>query len=131
MSSLQSSAQFSEGAEKLYRLTSTFATIARLYVDSKNQEWNPQDAAITNNITDSAGVPPWGEFDPYLNALGFGPLEGYGTNTTGPVGPSDFRNDAVGDQGMGAGTVSLGDWFSGNQHVMGLLEDDLSYLHQI
>lgn len=66
---------------------------------------------------------PWGNFGelgPYLNALGFG----------GGVcmGDDGMQPQVNGEFAMSDGATSLEDWFSGTQHVLGLLEEDLSFI---
>lgn len=67
------------------------------------------------------------EFEGYLAALGLAPglpaeaEGGFGGEVPGAV----FGEDGmVNPQGVG-GSLQLGNWFSGNQYMMGLLEEDL------
>jgi hypothetical protein len=62
------------------------------------------------------------EFDTYLSALGLAPASGVGGSrwNTAP-------SDSLAENGMAGGMpqTQLGSWFSGNQHMMGLLEEDM------
>jgi len=55
------------------------------------------------------------EFDVYLSALGFPPAE----YSAQGVDTSDMSQPSL-------QTAQLGNWFSGSQYMMGLLEEDLS-----
>lgn len=151
--SLQPTCAVSEGIEKLHRLFSVLYNVAMLYVEAKSKAAQQQD-------TDMA--PIGNEFDVYLSALGFMPvddasgLSAAGTHggmtgaTTSPTsaGGAEPAGAAVGGNGGGGGrfaaatganhanavamqhqTNQLGDWFSGNRYMMGLLEEDLSQFH--
>lgn len=92
----------SEPVEKLHQLCSMLCNVATLYVESKSQQSNERGP-----IND--------EFDVYLSALGFPPTEypAQGMDT------SDMSQPTL-------QTAQLGNWFSGSQYMMGLLEEDLS-----
>lgn len=77
------------------------------------------------------------EFEGYLAALGLAPglgnmtpaagmaVEGVGTGGYAEGVPGQMFGDGGMDgQAMGGG-LQLGNWFSGNQYMMGLLEEDL------
>lgn len=153
--SLQPTCAVSEGIEKLHRLFSVLYNVAMLYVEAKSKA-QQQD-------TDMA--PIGNEFDMYLSALGFMPVDdtsgvpataaahGMAGTTTSPTNASGTDSGgpggAAGTAGAGGGagrfatantananamavqhqTNQLGDWFSGNRYMMGLLEEDLSQFH--
>lgn len=80
-----------------------------------------------------------GEFEPYLNALGMAaPGGGYGDMAMGEVANIEGQNEVNGgggagypDVGGGDGAASLEHWFAGAQHLMGLLEEDLSFIQTL
>lgn len=114
---LQSASEASEAASNFYRLCHIFVQVATLYVEAKTRAEAIANAAVTNATNEDAGMVdmPWGEFDEYLNALGVGPAtyqEGTDLGLAPALDPS----------------TSLENWFQGNQYMMGLLEQDLSYL---
>lgn len=76
--------------------------VATLYVEGKSQQSEERD-------------PVNDEFDVYLSALGFPPTEcpAQGMDT-GEMSQPTLQ------------TAQLGNWFSGSQYMMGLLEEDLS-----
>lgn len=141
MSSLHPICPLSEAIDKLYRLCHVLGTIARLYVEAKTQAQYQEDRHLA-----SVGE----EFDAYLSALGLAPglsmaapaaVEG-GARGAGPgVGEptTAFTGQGPGPAVFGDGTglvsqdssaamnqtMQLGNWFSGNQYMMGLLEEDL------
>lgn len=103
--SLQASCQISAAIDKLHQLSKVLYNVALLYVEAKTQQSRDQDM-----------VPVGNEFDMYLNQLGFMPMDDQAM--AGGVG-GDLTRDML-------QTVQLGDWFSGGNHIMGLLEEDLS-----
>lgn len=137
--SLQPTCSVSEGVEKLHRLFSVLYNVASLYLEAKSKA-QQQD-------TDMA--PIGNEFDVYLSALGFMPVDdtsGIGSSAATPHGlptasPASGSGDASGGGRFTAAntnanvmaahhqTSQLGDWFSGNRYMMGLLEEDLSQFH--
>lgn len=146
INSLQPTCTMSEGIEKLHRLFSVLYNVAMLYVEAKSKANQHQD-------TDMA--PIGNEFDVYLSALGFMPVDdptgglaaaaaaaggGVGAGPGGPLtasptsptnGPGDgsrFSMNAAHAMAVQQ-TNQLGDWFSGNRYMMGLLEEDLSQFH--
>lgn len=91
-------------------------------------------------------APIGNEFDVYLSALGFMPVDEPGGAGTLPpaAAPLASPTSAEGTGRFGAGAMALqqqqqqqqqqqanqlGDWFSGNRYMMGLLEEDLSQFH--
>lgn len=80
--------------------------VALLYVEAKTQQTMDQDM-----------VPVGNEFDLYLSQLGFMPMDENMAETANAGG--DLTRNLL-------QTAQLGDWFSGGNHVMGLVEEDLS-----
>jgi hypothetical protein len=93
--------------EKFCRLSKVLYQIATLYVEAKAQahEQLDQDMSMIGN-----------DFDMYLGQLGFFPSQQQNPSHD-MVMPGDIPADQASTQ--------LGDWFSGNSHIMGLLEVDL------
>jgi hypothetical protein len=91
--------------EKFYRLCKVLCQVATLYVEAKaqDQEQHDQDMSMVGN-----------DFDMYLSQLGF--------VSSAQHNPSD---DAGGNAAMNQSSTQLGDWFSGNSYIMGLMEEDL------
>lgn len=136
----------SKPAYKVSRLASVFVDVARIYVDLKEQEaakvatagGSPSVGAVglysdqqqsgqdvhlkrqqsEQNRPDLATESPndYTRFDPFLDALGFA------DQSTSMIDATAVHTWDIG------GTESIGNWFTGQQHIMGLLEDDLSYL---
>lgn len=120
--SLEVAKDVSPSVGQLHHLCQVLYNIALLYIEAKAQEPVDQDMAPLGN-----------EFDMYLSQLGFMP------NTTSPAaaGTADHTMMNATDLGGGGGidgqarsmaqtTQQLGDWFSGNNYMLGLLEEDLS-----
>ncbi|GMG29669.1 unnamed protein product [Aspergillus oryzae] len=125
VNSLQPNCSLSEAVAKMHRLCQVLSNVARLYVEAKAQ-------AQTQENEDLASVGQ--EFDVYLSALGLAPTQAEAGDVrwNGPVpvpGPIP-QGLAEGAEGQGFQNTmpptTLGSWFSGNQHMMGLLEEDLS-----
>ena len=134
--SLEPICSLSEAIDKLYRLCNVLFTIAELYVEAKAQNMNAQ---TPDEQLASMGQ----EFEGYLAALGLAPglgtmppgsapaagigAEGVGTGGYGEGVPGAMFGEGGGLEGqaMGGGGLQLGNWFSGNQYMMGLLEEDL------
>ncbi|XXH02256.1 hypothetical protein Hte_008625 [Hypoxylon texense] len=100
--SLEATSPLSHSIHKLHQLCQVLYNIAQLYIEAKAQQPVDQDM-----------VPVGNEFNMYLSQLGFMPTD----DTMG--------NFEVGSESM-AQTSQLGDWFSGNNYMLGLLEEDLS-----
>ncbi|EFQ26850.1 fungal specific transcription factor domain-containing protein [Colletotrichum graminicola M1.001] len=102
VASLRPACGLSEPVEKLHQLCSMLCNVATLYMESKSQQ--SEERGPIND-----------EFDVYLSALGFPPAEypAQGMDTSDMSQPS-------------LQTAQLGNWFSGSQYMMGLLEEDLS-----
>lgn len=101
VASLRPACALSEPVEKLHQLCQMLCNVATLYIETKAQQ--PEERGHTND-----------EFDVYLSALGFPPTE-YPAQVmeTGDMGQPSVQ------------TAQLGNWFSGSQYMMGLLEEDL------
>lgn len=122
--------------------------VAMLYVEAKRNTGGPHSSQDTDM------APIGNEFDVYLSALGFMPVDeavggdvggvvgGAGTgglpppalaSPTGAEGGGTFPTGAMAvqqqQQQQQQQTNQLGDWFSGNRYMMGLLEEDLSQFH--
>ncbi|SPQ19847.1 f63a4906-a6fb-4e30-a403-60ac7174ad3a [Thermothielavioides terrestris] len=109
--SLQPACAVSEAVAKLHRICQVLHNVASLYVKAKAQrQQDPQQrdqdmAMVGDNI------------DMYLSQLGFMPQ----------VDPAFGGEGDLPAAGFAAGQASeLGNWFSGNTHILGLLEEDLS-----
>ncbi|KAM0323187.1 hypothetical protein ACHAQA_009037 [Verticillium albo-atrum] len=103
--SLGGASSISEPVQKLQRLCQVLCNVAMTYVEAKAQQPAADQAPINE------------EFDMYLRALGFPPNELLTTSTgveAGAAGQTTIQSE------------QLGNWFSGNQQMMGLLEEDLS-----
>jgi hypothetical protein len=110
----------SQPAQKVSRIASVFVSVATVYIESKEQEARNQQPAppIVQRDTDTGvyqqttvyPMPAWAPIDPLLYVLGF--AEDSSLNMDGAFGAN----------------ANSQNWFNGNQHIMGLLEDDLSYL---
>ncbi|KAL9071511.1 MAG: hypothetical protein Q9157_005439 [Trypethelium eluteriae] len=115
----------SHSAHKVSRLASVFVNVATVYIESREQEARSariepqkttpptaQDYTSTEiyQQTTANPMPAWAPMDTFLHALGF--AEDPSLDMEGPAGAN----------------ANLENWFNGNQHIMGLLEDDLSYL---
>lgn len=123
VATLQSSADLSEGVDKLYRLCSVFYQVAKLYIESKLKLDRAHPTETPVNPTDTQGDVPMhagGEFDPYLNALGLDPSGGFANMPP--------QGDATMEEYEPRPSASLGNWFTGNLNMLGLLEVDLTDL---
>ncbi|KAI3112635.1 transcriptional regulator family: Fungal Specific TF [Penicillium roqueforti] len=147
IASLQPLSTFSQSVDRLHTLCSVLGTVARLYYEANTRT---QTAADQDQDLIEVGQ----EFDVYLSALGLAPTnpmnppnsgafqmgnsQGY-FQTDNPgmhVSSADISEQNGGGfsaldpsqvQGQDSGTAAqLGNWFWGNQYMMGLLEEDLS-----
>lgn len=121
----------SETIANLHRLCQVLCSVAKLYVEAKAQAARGQSSSSGGDeVLASVGQ----EFDVYLSALGLAPPgvgvgfgdsvdSGGGAGADGSGGMSDVMMDGGVSQ-----TTQLGNWFSGNQYMMGLLEEDLSLI---
>ncbi|KAM0509676.1 hypothetical protein ACHAPB_001025 [Verticillium nonalfalfae] len=103
--SLGGPSPISEPVQKLHRLCQALYNVALTYVEAKAQQPAANQAPINE------------EFDMYLSALGFPPNELLAPGTGVEAGAA--AQTAVQSE-------QLANWFSGNQQMMGLLEEDLS-----
>ncbi|KAF2839200.1 hypothetical protein M501DRAFT_1016280 [Patellaria atrata CBS 101060] len=135
--SLVPAIRISEAAEKLHKLCSVFLQVAKLHVEGSAPLRN-QDEILMAQLhqqvegTGFSTVQPgqFDQFNPYLDALGLAParstVNGLAQTTAEPLTTQqqeDWDTEML--------SSSLGDWFSGNQYIIGLLEDDLSYLQPL
>ncbi|KAJ5176882.1 uncharacterized protein N7482_002759 [Penicillium canariense] len=138
VASLRPLCRFSQSIDRLHNLCSVLGTVARLYVEAKTLKQAGEDQSLA-----SVGQ----EFDTYLSALGLAPGNAMANNswralptdvssmTTGIADPSlqasGFGVPAPQSQGQEPSmaemsqAAQLGNWFSGNQYMMGLLEEDM------
>jgi hypothetical protein len=88
-----------------------FYRIAKLYVDAKSAQQHNENQTSPIVIQGSAGSTPYSgtadlnALNPYMNAIGF-----------------------AGDPMLDLNTelsADVGDWFTGNQFVMGLMDNDM------
>ncbi|KAL9093860.1 MAG: hypothetical protein Q9165_003783 [Trypethelium subeluteriae] len=115
----------SHAAHKVSKLASVFVNVATVYIESREQEVRsariePQETAppTTQDYTSTDiyqqmtadQMPAWAPMDTFLQALGFA------------------EDPSLNMDGTASTNANLENWFNGNQHIMGLLEDDLSYL---
>ncbi|KAL2140329.1 hypothetical protein VTI28DRAFT_3973 [Corynascus sepedonium] len=124
--SLQPVCAASEAVAKFHRICQVLHNVASLCIRAKAQRrQNPHDrdhdmAMVGDNI------------DMYLSQLGFMPqFGGAGNPLAGGAASGQFGGSDGGDMpGVGFAAASqaseLGNWFSGNTHILGLLEEDLS-----
>lgn len=148
LASLHPLITFSQSIHRLHNLCSVLVTVARLYFEA-----NTRSQTTANEDQDLSQVGQ--EFDVYLSALGLAPTNPMNPMGSGnvPIGHMQgyFRTDTPGvdvnsaalsqpqmsgfpasadasqAQGVDSGAAAqLGNWFWGNQYMMGLLEHDLS-----
>jgi hypothetical protein len=114
-----------EGIAKFHRVCQVLYNVASLCVRAKKAQrgmdplrQEDQDMAMVGN-----------NIDMYLSQLGFMPQFGGGGGGQPMPGDAQFGS-AEGElpsPGFNAAQGSeLGNWFSGNTHILGLLEEDLS-----
>ncbi|KAL4929699.1 putative C6 transcription factor [Aspergillus undulatus] len=126
--SLKPNCSLSTAISKLHRLCQALSNVARLYIEARIQAQTQEDQALA-----SVGH----EFDTYLSALGFAPPADGGDarwaaapGTTTMPGEMSYPGTAaqsISGPHMPQGHMTqLGNWFSGNQYMLGLLEEDLS-----
>ena len=108
---------WSESAQKLHRLCQVMCSIARYYVEAKQQ----QEA--------NESMRPIGdEFEMYLGELGFMNVD----QMAGPVDDSVGPGDPYAQQPPGASPpAQVVDWFSSNRNMLGLMEEDLREIYPI
>ncbi|KAL6233937.1 hypothetical protein BDW75DRAFT_176375 [Aspergillus navahoensis] len=108
----------------LHRLCQVLSNVARLYVEAKAQAQTQENQALA-----SVGH----EVNTYLSALGLAPSDVGDARWAGPVpgtttsGEMNYpATQSFGPSIPQTQMTQLGSWFSGNQYMMGLLEEDLS-----
>jgi hypothetical protein len=123
--SLQPVCEASEAVAKLHRICQVLYNVASLCIRAKSaqRQQDPQQrdedmAMVGSNI------------DIYLSQLGFiPPPPQFGGHPPMPGAPP-FADGGEGDVPIAEFNASqateLGNWFSGNTHILGLLEEDLS-----
>lgn len=145
IASLHALCSISQSVDRLHNICSVFGTVARLYVEAKTRNKAGENAGLT-----SVGQ----EFEVYLSALGLAPGNSI-TNGQGFFQPDAMLATQIGvpesatpmtelagpvmqPQGQGQGAMpeaemiqaaQLGNWFYGNQYMMGLLEEDLVHFN--
>ncbi|KAK4040384.1 hypothetical protein C8A01DRAFT_46280 [Parachaetomium inaequale] len=119
--SLQPVCAAAEAVAKLHRICQVLHNVASLCIRAKAQrQQDPQHrdqdmAMVGDNI------------DMYLSQLGFMPQPQFGGGHPMQGGAAQFGEGEMPGAGFGGGQASeLGNWFSGNTHILGLLEEDLS-----
>jgi hypothetical protein len=119
VTSLESGRATISAVDKLYRLCQMLYNVAVLYIEAKSKQ--QQDADM---------VPLGNDVDMYLNALGLVPST---LSMNMPAGLADGSSSVGFDGGLPSAelsqvqTAQLGDWFSGNRYMMGLMEEDLPF----
>ncbi|KXX75460.1 Protein STB5 [Madurella mycetomatis] len=123
--SLQPMRAESEGVEKLHRICHVLHDVASLCVRARAQR--QQDPQLQDHDITMVG----NNIDMYLSRLGFMPQ--YNQPMQPGATPAPFASGGDAGAGMPAAEFNanwqanqLGNWFSGNTHIMGLLEEDLS-----
>ncbi|KAI5861042.1 fungal-specific transcription factor domain-containing protein [Durotheca rogersii] len=111
--SLETACDVSSSIKKLHQLCRVLYNVAQVYIEAKAQL--PVDQGM---------VPVGNEFNMYLSQLGFIPVD---ETMTGNIDLSGVDDQA---RSM-AQSAYLGDWFSGNNYMLGLLEEDLSGINPL
>ncbi|KAL5906764.1 hypothetical protein ACKVV1_011168 [Pyricularia oryzae] len=120
--SLEVGRDISEPVGKLHRLCNALVNVATMYLETKKQQ-----LAATQAENGAATYPVNMEFDMYFRDLGFMPPQPSAQPQQQP-GLSVLQQHQQQQPGLGyeLGNAQLGDWFSGNLSMMGMLERDLS-----
>ncbi|TDZ59899.1 putative transcriptional regulatory protein [Colletotrichum trifolii] len=125
--SIQAAKEFTEASARIYRLFQVLYNVAFRYVEIKNNSQQAEQEETTQ------------EMDKYLAALGFPPA-GHSDRQSAEVGHTEQLGGGLEDginpavtgslsQMMWMGNASqLEDWFYSNQQMMGLVEDEDSFL---
>lgn len=132
----------SESVARLHRVARVLHDVAELCVRARaaaqQQQQQRQEGDREAEVVDHDMAAVGSDIDMYLSQLGFmPPLAGPGVAGQMPIqgaaGVAQFGGGEAGGsvevpaEGFGAGNASeLGSWFSGNTHILGLLEEDLS-----
>ncbi|KAL2811234.1 hypothetical protein BJX63DRAFT_422478 [Aspergillus granulosus] len=120
--SLEPNCVLSTAIAKLHRLCQALSNVARLYIEAKTQSQSQEGQALA-----AVGH----EFETYLSALGFAPPAEEGDARWAPAPlPSTIPGEVRYSEGQNMNPpmqhmTHLGNWFSGNQYMMGLLEEDI------
>ncbi|TLS22160.1 uncharacterized protein PpBr36_09960 [Pyricularia pennisetigena] len=119
--SLEVGRDMSEPVGKLHRLCNALVNVATMYLETKKQQ-----KAATQAEDGATTYPVNMEFDMYFRDLGFMPPQP-SVHPQQQPGPSVLQQQPQ-QPGLGYefGNAQLGDWFSGNLSMMGMLERDLS-----
>ncbi|KAL2136551.1 hypothetical protein VTI74DRAFT_3096 [Chaetomium olivicolor] len=118
--SLQPACAASEAVAKLHRICQVLHNVASLCIRAKAQrQQDPQQrdqdmTMVGNNI------------DMYLSQLGFMPQFGGGQQHPMQGAAQFGGGDLTAAEFNASQANELGNWFSGNTHILGLLEEDLS-----
>lgn len=107
---------WSESAQKLHRLCQVMCSIAKYYVEAKQQQ------RANENMR-----PIGDEFEMYLGELGFMNVD----QMAPPPDPSVRQGVPLGHQASGSTSAQVMDWFSSNQNMLDLLEEDLQGIDPI
>ena len=107
---------WSESSQKLYRLGQVMCRIARYYVEAKQQQGANESMR-----------PIGDEFEMYLGELGFMSVDQMAPPLDASVEPSGHFDQ----QAPELGPAHLADWFSSNQNMLGLMEEDLQEIDSI
>lgn len=107
--SLEPVKRISQSIQKFHRLCEVLRDVAKLYIDAKMQsQQKDEDMSMIGE-----------NFDIYLSRLGLFPQQQIpASEYYAASGSEEIASSAM------TQTSQLGDWFSGNSHIMGLLEDD-------
>ena len=97
--------------ERFHRTSKILYQVAALYVEAKEKSCEPQydvDMSIVGN-----------NFDVYLSQLGF--ISPQPHTASGGRAPLETSGMPTSD----LASTQLSDWFSGNNYIMGLMEEDI------
>ncbi|OLN82133.1 putative transcriptional regulatory protein C11D3.07c 4, partial [Colletotrichum chlorophyti] len=116
VTSIQGAKDFSEASARLCRLFQVLYNVAFRYVEMRNSSQQSEQAQASQ------------EMDKYLTALGFPtagqqPMEAGAGSEQMPMG-----GDGVNQTMWMGNAAQLEDWFYSNQQMLGLVEDDASFL---
>ncbi|OJJ48964.1 hypothetical protein ASPZODRAFT_60720 [Penicilliopsis zonata CBS 506.65] len=132
VASLEPLCSLSEAINKLHRLCAVLSSVATLYIEAQAQKQEDETLASIGQ-----------EFDTYLSALGLATSistednNNNNNNNSNANNPTNtlWTNMMTDDPASAAATADpatqLGNWFSGNQYMMGLLEGDFEPLGRI
>lgn len=109
--SLQPVVEVSKATEKFYRVCRVLCNVARVYVETKAKQGG-QASGVGNDI------------DMYLSQLGF-IAQQFPQGQAANAG-ADFNDGGIGGLPDFNQASQLGHWYSGNRHIMSLVEGDLT-----